>query len=88
MVVEGSLGPRGRTARPERPPRRAPESFGQVQALRHTWTMDRKFIQISTVVVNGRVVIYGLDGVGRVWKMVDGEESWAQLPFRRQGEPK
>jgi hypothetical protein len=49
--------------------------------------MDRKFIQICTVVVDGRVVIYGLDGVGRVWRMVDGEDGWSQLPFRRQGEP-
>jgi hypothetical protein len=49
--------------------------------------MDRKFIQICPVVVGGRIVIYGLDGVGRVWRMVDGEEGWSQLPFRRQDEP-
>jgi len=46
----------------------------------------RRFTQITTIATEEGVVLYALDGVGRVWKHVDGQDCWVGLPGRRHDE--
>jgi hypothetical protein len=47
---------------------------------------EKKFTQITPVCTGQGVVLYALDGAGRVWKLVDGQDSWIGLPFGRREE--
>ncbi|MGH7390455.1 MAG: hypothetical protein ACREM3_13505 [Candidatus Rokuibacteriota bacterium] len=46
----------------------------------------RKFTQITPVSTNEGIVLYALDGNGRAWKLVEGQDHWIGLPFVRQEE--
>ena len=47
---------------------------------------EKKFTQITPVSTNQGIVLYALDGAGRVWKLADGQERWTGLPSGRQEE--
>ncbi len=45
---------------------------------------EKKFTQITPVYTNQGVVVYALDGAGRVWKLMEGQDAWIGLPFGRR----
>jgi len=47
---------------------------------------EKKFTQMTPVCTDQGIVLYALDGAGRVWKLVDGQDSWIGLPFGRREE--
>lgn len=45
---------------------------------------EKKFTQITPVCTNQGIILFALDGAGRVWKLVDGQDSWIGLPSGRR----
>jgi hypothetical protein len=44
---------------------------------------EKKFTQISPLWTDRGVVLFALDGIGRVWKLVEGQDHWERMPFSR-----
>jgi hypothetical protein len=42
-----------------------------------------QFEQIAAIAVGNSAIIFGLDGFGRVWKLIDGSQQWILMPAER-----
>jgi hypothetical protein len=47
-------------------------------------TSNPKFVQITTSVHGGEILLYALDGAGDVWRFDDKTRQWVRLPRERR----
>jgi hypothetical protein len=45
---------------------------------------DSKFVQITTSVQGGEILLYALDEAGHVWRFDDKTRQWVSLPRDRR----
>ena len=47
-------------------------------------TNEPKFVQITTSVHGGEILLYALDEAGDVWRFDDKTRQWVKLPWDRR----
>jgi hypothetical protein len=52
--------------------------------MRDEHTNEPKFVQITTSVHGGGILVYALDEAGGVWRFDDKTRQWAKLPRDRR----
>ena len=54
--------------------------------MRDKHSNDPKFVQITTSVQGGEILLYALDEAGDVWRFDDKTRQWVKLPQDRRYE--
>ncbi len=52
--------------------------------MRNEHTKEPKFVQITTSVQGGEILLYALDEAGDVWRFDDKTRQWVMLPGDRR----
>ena len=52
--------------------------------MNDTQASDPKFIQVTTSVHGGEILLYALDAAGDVWRFDDKTRQWVRLPRDRR----